>query len=479
MSTSPPITNYIPDVSINGKSLPVYRWHCTRPAYGSVGSFRLYMSREVLRNAGVNIYQIGYAAVGQVPVLIKILDLDTGDEHLLFGGELDSVEVEYDTDTVIVNGRDWAGLLVDQKGSPTQRTTVQVGSGTGASNAAVPCNSAGKMAPTGVDSVFDASSIAVTNGINIFDSTPSKLAYQIAVRNGYKPVIYQTPNEQNIGVFMNGSSTLATEVRPWWEWLQFLARFMGWNCYVTPDRSLYFGPFDLTNTANLSWGVGNLSVDVLPCKDLHITYNPRRNSSFLVLVGSHDNGTAAWTVGAAGVTDQSTTQTLQTNFPQLQFTQGKYLIGAAGAASPFTLSAFFTNLGKPVYYYQYKNLVANQTAAKALELMLDIAKRELILKATVDGNVSIVPMQTINVTVGPNLATDFPNTQYYIHGVEHTYSVDEGWYTHISAWTLPPVTSEQFLQANNINGVSVVTGTPTLYNPSTPPSSAAPPAGAG
>ncbi len=469
MAATPPILNFVPSVSINDIDVPVFRWHCTRPAYGSVGAVRLYLAREAMLAAGINIYQIGVTAKGQVPIKVSVRDLDKGVEHLLFGGELDSIDVDYDSDVVIVNGRDWAGLLVDEKGSPAYRQTFQVGSNTpgapGVSNSAAPCNSAGKVAPTGAASTVDATVLAVDNGVNVLSQTPSSLAYMIAVRNGFNPIVYATPNEIMLGDIFGAAGANVTEAKPWWDWLQFAARMMGWACYVTPERSLYFGPFDMTNIAHLSWGANAPATGSIPCRDLHITYNPRRNSSFLVLVGGVDHGTAEQTVGVVATIDPGTLKTLQEVYPQVKVTNGKYIIGAAGAQSPFSLAAYFSNLGKPVYYYNIQNLTANQAAAKAFEYMLDIAKRELVLKTVVDGNPSIVPMQTVNLEVVSNAPTDFPNTQYYVNGVEHTYSIEEGWYTHISAWTLPPVTTTQFLAANNINGVSMTSEAATLYVP--------------
>ncbi len=456
------ITSFKPVITINNITVNAFRWHCTTPAYGSIGSVRLYMSREVLSSAGVNLYEIGRAAVGQVPIHINMMDVTTGVEYKLFGGELDTITVEYDTDTIVIEGRDWAGILIDIKGAIANTYVIQNGGqNTSISGTPTPCNNAGSLAPTGTDSTVDGSFMTVDTSVNIPNLTPTTLAYTIAIKYGFNPIVYYLPNEPTIGSIIAAAGSSLTEPRPWWDYLIFAARMMGWSCYVTPDKSLYFGPYDLGTKVNVSWGV-TPSGEMLPARDMHISYNPRRNSSFLVLVGSYHAASVTQSNAAVGTLDPQTKKALLEAYPHVDVQLGKYTIGSAGAPSAFALAAYFTNLGKPVYFYSYPNLTPNQASAKAYELMLDIAKRELILRASVDGNPFIAPLQTVNLTGNTG---DFNESQYYINGVEHTYSIEEGWYTHISGWTLPPVTFQQFLQSNSINGVAVSNIAPTLYNP--------------
>ena len=469
------ISNFVPVVTIrNGNvdtPIEAYRWHCTTPAYGSIGSFRIYASREVLANAGVNLYQIGRSAVteqlgnesgkGQIGVHIGIRDVDTGAEYKLFGGELDVVRVEYDVDTVIIEGRDWAGLLIDMKGQVQNQTVVQNGGQPLQASTPSPCNDAGSMAPTGTDSVVDGSVVQPVSSLNITGMYPSVMAYNIAVKFGFNPIIYTLPNEPTMGALTAASASSFTEPRPWWDYLLFAARMMGWECYVTPNKDLYFGPYDLSTSINLSWGI-TPPANTLPARDMHITYNPRRNSSFLVLVGSYHAATASQTTAAVGTLDPATQKAMIEAYPHVDVQLGKYTIGSAGAPSANALAGYFTNLGKPVYFYSYPNLTSNEANAKAYELMLDIAKREVIMTAAVDGTPFLQPMQTVTLTGDTG---DFTDTKYYINGIEHTFSIEEGWYTHISARTLPPVTTQQFLQSNSINGVSVTSTAPTLYKP--------------
>ncbi len=449
-ASKPPIKNFEALVSIDNNDLISYRWNCTRPAYGAVGSFRAYFSREVLTNAKVNLYEIGQKAKGQVPVNFKINDLDTGASYNIFGGEMDTVVVEYDEDIVIVEGRDWAGLLVDQKGMVASQFVYGGKGQVPLTGGPTPCNDAGKTAPTGADSLVDGDLSSYTS-INLIDKSPSALAYYIAIKNGFKPDIWTTAEPVTAGTLMGGTGTSPTTPRTLWETLQYLARLLGWSCYVTPDRTLYFGPFNITETQALSWNVFMPPPDEIPARALRIDYNPRRNRSFLVMVSSYTDGDAVGSVGMIGYVDAATLDQIKQTYPKINVQNSKFIVGTAGAPSPYAMSALFSDLGKPVYFYSAPLLNQNQASIKALEYALEIAKRELIMHATVDGNPYLDPMVSLTLTgdIG-----DFQATQYYANGIEHSFSMEEGWYTHISAWTLPPTTSSQFLQASGIRGVA-------------------------
>jgi hypothetical protein len=86
---------------IDKKKVLCESFTCTRPTYGSIGSFSAVTSREILKQAGLNLYQTGQSAMypgkkgaGQIPTYIYVEDAGKSSKHLLFGGELDSVEVD-------------------------------------------------------------------------------------------------------------------------------------------------------------------------------------------------------------------------------------------------------------------------------------------------------------------------------------------------------------------------------------------------
>ncbi len=439
----------LPYIEINGVSFIAESWNCTRPAYGSVGSFRAQVSREVLNSAELNLFNVGSQATSQVPVYIKVTE--NGQTTTLWGGEMDTVSTHYDSDTVTISGRDWAGLLVDTK-RPIQSTQV-VG---GTTQSFTP--GATNVAATGA-AVADFTA-AIGSAANVQNKTPSQIAYYIAARNSFLPQVYTYPNEPEIGALFSGLHVNASSPRTEWSILQYMARLLGWVCFVTPTRQLYFGPFTAGTPLDLSWKQSPVPDGMLPCNDLEITYNPRRNSNFLVVVESFDLETVARTTGVVGVAHPGTISQVLTAFPQVNVQNNRFIVGTAGTSSGSSLGALFTALGKPVYVYTHPNLNVSQAEQQAFSMALELAKRELIMRCRVDGSATLTPLQTVRMHGDLG---DFAGQDYYVNSLEHSFDLDEGWYTHLHGWTLGPQgPNGAFLQATEINGVVTTNQTPVL-----------------
>jgi hypothetical protein len=101
-------------VMIGGTGIRADRWSVSRPAYGVIGGFTAETSSEVLTSANLDLYQLGQQAKGQIPVHI-IVESPIYGSVTIFGGELDSVDWDFQTDTIRLAGRDWAGILADTK----------------------------------------------------------------------------------------------------------------------------------------------------------------------------------------------------------------------------------------------------------------------------------------------------------------------------------------------------------------------------
>lgn len=411
-------------------------WNCTRPAYGSVGSYHITTSREALKTAGLDIYQFvqeysdktGY---GQVPVDIYMVA--DGETFHLFGGELDEVTIDYDTDTVNIIGRDWAGLLVDIH-DPLAFTEVPGGnSPTGnasLTNGGTGCN-VGRNASTGAAS-RSPFSFTGTQEINANDITPSQFARYIATHNGFNPEIYTFTGMQTIGEYVGGLKLSMEKPRTLWGSLLFFARLFGWVCYVTPDRSLYFGPIPDIASLPVSWGINTTDGEV--ANGLSISYNPRRNSNFLVVVRTFDTVAVAQSMVSLGVTTSGKIQqSIVQSFPSIKSQNNQVFYETQGAVDSHSLAALFEQLGKPVYTFGYDGKSPAWAMQHAYEKALEIAKRELITQFTIDGSGLAQPMQKIIMTGDLG---DFGDQDFYAAGVEHSYSMTDGWYTHIHGWTL-------------------------------------------
>ncbi len=445
---------------IDKKKVLCESFTCTRPTYGSIGSFSAVTSREILKQAGLNLYQTGQSAMypgkkgaGQIPTYIYVEDAGKSSKHLLFGGELDSVEVDYDTDTWTISGRDWAGYLADLRTTIISQQTSAGTSGNGVSA----CTSAGKIAPPGMTSALmsPASGIATINQQNI---TPSQYAYEIAVQMRFNPQVYTVPNEVPIGTMMANSFVNAETPRPIWSVLQFCARSLGWECYVDPSKNLYFGPIPNKSPFHVTW---NDPKGKIPSNSLEISYNPRRNHNFLVIVYTYDYGLVTLNQAAVAIIGPATLQAAKAAYPTVNVSGNVLIAGTNGAPSSQNLAALFTNLGKPVYTFMMpKAMTVAQAQQHALSKALEIAKRELITKFRIDGDDSMEPMQKL--VLSGDLG-DFAGPGYYINCIEHSFDMEDGWYTHIHAWTVPPILPGESFGATT-NGI-VDNARATLFKP--------------
>lgn len=428
-------------VTIDGTVLPVYSWAVTRPSYGSIGSFHATTTAEELDAAGINLVTLGKKAVGQIAVEVWVSTPDLGDVNL-FGGELDIVDWDFQSDSITLTGRDWAGVLVDTKRIIAGQTVV--GTGLASGSVGAPAVSSGNPGGSSVNQSCTPKSTPpgaspfaqqFNSSVNVQNQTFSQLATYIAQRNGFKANVTSVAGEPTVGAVAGALTVVASEPRSEWTILQFMARVLGWQCFVTPDRSLYFGPPPTIAPLNLTWKIPTPQTSEFPCRDLHISYNPRRNANFLVLVFSHHLATANFSYGQIGVASPVTQQEMVTIMPQITFDTNGFFVGASGAPGADRVSALFSSLGKPVYIYAaQQDLTKNQCEQEAFRIALDIAKREYILECTIDGNVNVQPGQAVQIrgNIGPFAGT------FYVNSVEHTFDMDTGWYTHVHGWTLPP-----------------------------------------
>ncbi len=431
-------------VMIGGTGIRADRWSVSRPAYGVIGGFTAETSSEVLTSANLDLYQLGQQAKGQIPVHI-IVESPIYGSVTIFGGELDSVDWDFQTDTIRLAGRDWAGILADTKRVLMGNETIGAPYAATTRSSSVQAQPLGTKTPPGF-SPF--SSQTTFKSINVQNQTPSQLVTYIAERNGFKTTdskgastIISVAGEPLVGNIIGGLGVSAHSPHTEWGIVQFLARIMGWFCYVTPDRELYFGPPPTGQVPlHVSWNeiaVHESGVTWYPCKDLEITYNPRRNVSFIVIVASHHIGGLTVSKKYVAVPSGPMAKEVSVEFPDIVMNPNQFYIGESGSGVGVTadrMSSLFANFGKPVYLFYETNLTADGCQAAAYAKALDIAKRELLISFSIDGNPNVVPNQKIHTfNVAP-----YKDIQFYVNSVEHSFDMDQGWWTHVHGWTLPP-----------------------------------------
>lgn len=378
----------IPVFTVGGSPVPINGYDVTLGTYGSVGHANLLTSRTLLDANGVNLVELSAQAPSSLEVGLSVT-LD-GVTTQLFGGEYVSARWVYKRDTISIHCRDWAGLLVDQK-----RVLSTVAR-----------SAAGSLAP---GQKAGASSISNQN------QTISELVTAIANMFGMTPVLnIQEANNPTVGSILGSSDTVFMPTpKSLWGILNRLARETGYEVHTTPQRQLVFGtPGAGAIPIALGWNLPPpMPAGVIPCDDLEIEHNPRRNLSFRVLVLSYDPAKAQTTKGEAYVigTNASTGGTNTVKAGTWSGNDAATITNSLNAGGKLQI---------PLYTIRIDGLTQAQAQTRATAIAGDIAKRELILHAMIDYLPTVVPLNPLTVT---GIEGEFAGHQYFVNACQHRY----------------------------------------------------------
>lgn len=423
--------------TIGGMNVPVYRFNITGGSYGSVGHLTLHCTQAALDAAKIDLFTLTSGSPGFTEVDLSATQRapsstpaggystqqqPSSTETRIFGGEYVTTEYDMDTDEVVVHARDWAGVLVDQK-----RVLTKI------SNAIQ--KALQPLAPGRVTAA----------GISNENQKVGNIVTSIAQEFGFNPVLNLSSGGLNPTVgtlYGSADQSFVTVPQSMWTILNQLARDTGYDVYVTPKKDLVFGePGAGLDTIQLSWNQAPGDGQV-PCKDLKITHHPRRNSTFRVLVMSYDPSKGQTTLGRATY--------IGNNFAGQHGLSGGLNTGQAAVTADKNILALQqggANLGTtqiPLYSFNLDGLSADQANIKAQSIATDIAKRELILSAQIEGMPSLLPTQKVTL-VGKNLRSDFTGNTFYVSNYTHTFTMPtggrgnhhDGWTTKITALNIP------------------------------------------
>jgi len=405
-------------VVIAGISFLPESWECNFPAYGSVGTYSIITSIAELQKRKLNLYDVTLASLHPVSVDIYV-NLNGTITHL-WGGELDDTDWAFDDNQVTISGRDWAGVMVDQK------ITLANYSAQGAAGI-----------PISVTPISGGPS----NAFNVQNQTAVQLITQIAKAHGLQPLPTSIPaSEQTVlvGNLLANSGVFNNQPQPEWEIIQAISRLMGWNTYVTPERQLVFGPTATSNNKLLvSWNITNPPKGTVPCQDLQVMHQPRRNSSFLVVVQTYNLAMIQQSKQMIGLPSQG----MLLNYPLYKVDGRGFYTTTSLGANVSTVTALFKNLGKEIYVVHRAGLTPDQASLLAENTALDLAKREIIVNFSIDGLPSLRPFMELQLS---GKLQGFEGRKLFINGVKHTYSTPDegeigtsGFMSHVSAWSLP------------------------------------------
>ena len=377
---------------IGGESFLPMAFQVHSGTYGSVGHATIDTSIRELDLADLDLVSVATNAPGGLEVGIAVT-IDSAARMKIFGGEYVSAKWSYDTDIVEIHCRDFAGVLVDQK-QPLARAAL------------------------GEPSVDAPGEIATGIGIETQNQTLKSFVTSVAKQYGLGVSIDSSisgANNPTLGTIF-GSDDAAYTPMPTtlWAFLSELARITGNEVWVNPNKVLVFGPPGSgAGLLQLSWGVDPVPDGAAPVRDLTITHNPRRNSSFRVKVLSHDPGKAQITTGYAFV--------IGTNFSG----SANQVIrpGIWGGAQAFSVENSLVG-GKtqfPLYSFHIDGLTAAQAQARAVAIATDIAKREFILDCIADPIPGVIPMQHVRIS-GPIHPT-FSGNDFYVNAYNHSFTM--------------------------------------------------------
>lgn len=385
-------------ILINGLDVKCLGWTVKVGSYGSIGSATLKTTYQQLDESGIDIESFE----GGETVEIRVR-MDASEDILIFGGIFNDDDVNLDASEVSLNCLDHAAVLVDTK------------------------------------TVF-----------NDKGSSPSGIARKFAEKYGFEPVITDSPAGVVAGTLL-GASTTKPSSQPIWTLLQTLARSIGFECHVTPDKKLVFGPGGDAGTFQFKYKANQYDTALSAVWGLRRKRNPRRNKTFQVRVYSYDHRRRQLTTGTAVAVGKEQTQQVgaaTVNNPTVSPGQNRFI--RAGIYSAGAGSAVRAQLpeGIPVYAYHINGLTPAQANERALAIAHDIAKREVIFSGSVNGLPSLIPESQLElIEANPGELRGFAGRPLTVTQIEHQMTMPQGvgsggFSTNFVANNLPPETEE-------------------------------------
>ncbi len=408
----------IPELVIAGRPLPVLSYSVASGTYTACGHANVTLDRSVLERAGLDLISVAGNSPAFLPldIFVRLGGVRT---HL-FGGEYLWGDWLYDSDCVRIYARDWAGPLVDQKrilpsqiGEAVVMLTPQV----------VP----GKA----VQTMNQAATSLVSQIAEMYGLTPEvENANQTISPVTKEPVAH---GGQSFAAFDRMYAPTTSNV---WDYLNRVARATGNIVYVTPDKKLVFSaPGAGLIPITVSYLQNPVPSGAMPCWDLEVRFNSRRNLSFQTIVLSYDHSTGQETTGTALV--------LGTNFSVGTKTIKAGIWTGAQVAQLVTILRGGIAAGElPVYTERHDGSTAEQAETLAVAMARDIAQRAYILSCRVDEAPDVRPLNVVYVD-SPRVDKLFAARKFWINAYNHVFRTSRAGdgraecYTELTAMDIP------------------------------------------
>jgi hypothetical protein len=388
---------------INGIEVPVNQWHSKIGSYGSIGSASFTTSRKMLANKGIEILDLVSGGGKNIPVDVYVT-LGNDPQFHCFGGYLDALDIEYDSDTVVLSGRDFASEMVDSR--------------------------------------------RVLNLNEYTNKTPSQIAEKLAEDFGLTPKITASPGGVLAGSFFNRDAVLSRQSRPVWTTLVWLAQQIGFQVYVNPEKELVFCPVDSgEDMKTFIWKPTSNNYSGIIVKNLHVKHSIKRNRSFKVRVLSYHPKTTKTTTSEVTIFGENVSVPVAgsdgTTTRRHNVREGYYRGSAGSRAASESRQA---GLDVPTYTFNYSGLTPDQCKAKAEAIAENIAHKLFTVDALMSGRTDLKMHQ--QVKLDGTIEDLIKGKTFFITALNNSFSQPSdggeggGFVTSVVMNTLPPTSTE-------------------------------------
>lgn len=352
-------------VVIAGTEFPVSKWTCTLANAGSMGTCSAGGSLSDLIDSGLDVIAASQAANGAE------LDIYVGynnDNQLIFSGVVDTCDLDWDSDTWEIKGRDHSAALADGKQT---------------------------MA-----------------GLNYRGQSVAQIVQQIADKFGFDTQI--TDPGIQAGPLMHTENSFNPQPQTYWHLLQSLAENVGYECYLLPDQTLYFGPEQEQGNITVNYGAERGSGAENPGWGLKASYNPRNNSNIVVKALSLNPQTTQ-AVSATAHARQTKlgrgrrTATSKTANPGLRYPKA----GSSGSKAP----------AKSILYIRCPGMTPDQAQARCQAMADNLAKHQIIVEMSIEGLPSLVLHSTVQMVETTIDLYSFAGVPLNVSEVTHSFDM--------------------------------------------------------
>ena len=357
------------NVVIAGDEFPVLQWKATLANQGSMGTAEASGALSDLIDSGLDLIAASQDVDGaEFDIYVGF----NGNTQVIFSGVVDTCELDFDKNTFEIKGRDHAASLADGKQTMAD--------------------------------------------LNYRNQSVAQIVQQIADKFSFSAKI--TDPGTKAGPDMNGENSFNPHPQSYWSLLQTLAESVGYECYVTPDKTLYFGPEQDQGSVTVNYGADFFSGAKNPGRNLKVTYNPRNNTNIVVKVVSLNpqstqpifaKATASPVALGKG---RKTKTSLLANNSKVKYPSK----GGSGSKSS----------AKSVYYIRCPGMTQDQAQKRAQAMADDIAKHQIIVEMEIEGLPSLVLHSQVSIVQSTIDLYGFAGVNLNVAEVTHEFTTPEG-----------------------------------------------------